>query len=604
MKEGSYKTTFLGQEIPLTYVTDKTKAERVLSGFQSRGVRTYAIDTETSPFPKYKSVGGAGLSPYLSEVRLVQCYDGESCFVFDTRTLGDTGIFKQFLETQRFIGHNSVFDLQYFYKQFGISKCDIGCTSLAAVTVLQALDSKANRDWISLAYLIKTLFGVDLEKGMQTSCWSEPELTFEQVEYAALDAIATYALAERLAAKIKRLGLTRIYKLFRAAQHPIAKMQLNGLKLDVNAHRDMIVTWREKLYEAKKKLLSITGLKDITSTKIASYLQKTLDPGTLSIWNRTPSGKLSTDSNVFSDFDYLEIVKPFSEFQKLEKLCTAFGSNLIEQVNPETNRLHAQYKIAGARTGRLSCSQPNLQQLPREKSVRSNFIPGDNFIFLCADYSQIEIRVGAELSQDPTMLKAYKEGIDLHRLTASIISHKRIEDVTKEDRQKAKAFNFGLMFGLGAKKFSHYAKKSYGAEVSRSEAEEGVRTFRQTYSGYRSWQENQALLGSKQGYVITPCGKRRCLDAENSYGASMNTPIQGGAGECMLHALVRMDNIGLRLVNCEHDAVLVEVEPGRETFMGKVVEDCMIKGFLDVFPNGVTNKLVECKAGNNWAQCK
>lgn len=429
-------------------------------------------------------------------------------------------------------------------------------------------------------------------------------MTFEQVEYAALDAICTYYLGERLAPKLEKFGLNRIYKLYKAAQHPIAKMQLNGLGLDADAHRDLIVAWRAKLYEAKKKLQKLTGLTSITSTTIGKFLEESLPAETLSIWPRTDTGRLQTDSHVFADFDYLSLVKPFSEFQKNEKLCTAFGNRLLEQVNPETGRLHASYKIAGARTGRLACSNPNLQQLPRDALVRKNFIPERGKVLICADYSQVEIRVGAELSRDTTMLGAYRQGIDLHKLTASLISHKDINDVTKEDRQKAKAFNFGLMFGLGAKKFSHYAKKSYGADVSQKEAQAGVRTFRETYDGYRNWQNRQSSTALQTGYVITPCGKRRCLDAEHSYGASMNTPIQGGAAECMLHALVRMDNMGLRLVNCVHDEVSVECSPHMVKLAQNQVEECMIAGFKDVFPEGITRGLVECKSGNNWGECK
>lgn len=604
MLPGKYKTVFMGKEIPILYVTDKAEAETLLGRLCEQPEQLYSIDTETESLPEFNRRPQAALSPHLSSVRLVQIYTGRTAIILDCKFIGQVTNLRRFLEQARLVGHNSIFDLQYFYKQFGVTKCNIGCTYLVAKLIFHATQATDTGLSASLRALVNTVFKTEIVKEMQTSDWSIPDLSFEQVEYSALDAISTYYLAEKIAHKLETYGLTRIYKLYKDAQHPIAKLQLNGIKLDVDAHRDLIVQWRDDLYKAKKKLQAVTKLSSITSTTIGTYLKDTLPPETLAIWPRTETGKLATDAHVFADYDYLELVKPFAEFQRNEKLCTAFGNRLIEQVNPKTGRLHAQYKLAGARTGRLSCSNPNLQQLPRDNNVRQNFIPERGKVFVCADYNQVEIRVGAELSRDAVMLKAYRDGIDLHKLTASLISHKDIEDVTKQDRQKAKAFNFGLMFGLGAKKFSHYAKKSYGADVSQDEAERGVSTFRKTYSGYRKWQLSQSTDALRRGYVTTPCGKRRCLDAENSYGASMNTPVQGGASECMLYALIRMDNLGLKLVNCVHDEVSVECLSGFQVGIKSQIEDCMTKGFLDVFPNGITRGLVDCKSGNSWGECK
>jgi DNA polymerase I-like protein with 3'-5' exonuclease and polymerase domains len=576
----------------------------------SQPLETYALDTETAALPKYKKIGEAALSPHLSAVRLLQLFTGRTAIVFDIGKIETTGIFKSFLEEKRFVGHNSLFDLQYLYKQFGASHIDIGCSYLAAKLIFHATTPTDAGLSASLRSLVNALFKTEILKEMQVSDWSVPELTWEQIEYSALDAVTTYRLAEKLAPKISKFGLERIYQLYKDAQHPLAKMQLNGIKLDTDKHRDLIVDWRSKLYTARKELTEITKLDTITPTTLAKYLEKSLPKETLAIWPRTDTGKLQTDSHVFAEFDYLPIVKPFAEFQKREKLCTSFGNSLIEQINPETGRLHARYRLAGARTGRLSCSDPNLQQLPRENLVRQNFIPEKGNIFVCADYSQVELRVAAEVSRDETMLRAYKQGIDLHKLTASLISKKRIQDVTKEDRQKAKAFNFGLLFGLGAKKFSHYAKKSYGAEVSQEEANAGVKAFRETYYGYREWQLDQSSNALERGFCTTPCGKRRCLDRDNSYGPSMNTPIQGGAAECMLYALVRLNNlfttnkVNAKITNCIHDELLVECEPKDKEQVSSWVEGAMESGFLDVFPKGIVRGICECKSGNSWGAAK
>jgi DNA polymerase I len=609
MKAGTYKTSFLGSDYPFHYIDDKSKAIKAIKTLLSHQ-GTLSIDTETEILPAYKYDKTAGLNPYLSRVRLLQIFTGEEAYIFDIKKIDKDTLFLQFLSGKNFVGHNSVFDIQYFVNQFKVVDMSIGCTMLAAKLLFHALFPSDAGLSASLRNLVNVTFGAELLKEMQVSDWSEPELTFEQVEYSALDVVSTYFLAKRLALKLKKYGLTRVYNLYKDAQVSIARLQLNGIKLDVDAHRDNIVTWRAELYKAKKDLLKLTGIEHVTAAQIGNYLENTLPYNVLSIWPKTETGKLQTDSHVFADFDWIDIVKPLAEYKKKEKLCTSFGHTLINMVNPVTKRLHAQYKLAGARTGRLSCSNPNNQQYPRDKKFRSLFMPEPGRIFLCADYSQIEIRVAAELSRDKAMLHAYKNGIDLHAQTASIITGKPINKVTKEDRQMAKAFNFGLMFGLGSAKFSHYAKKSYGAEVSQEEAEGGIKTFRETYSGYRTWQLAQAAKAKNNLIAITPCGKLRKLEEKSYYGACMNTPVQGGASECMLHALIRLNKklteqgtIG-KIVNIVHDEVLVETVEKNADYIKEAINDSMTQGFLDVFPGGITRDITAVGKGNNWAEAK
>ena len=613
MKPGLYTVTFLGKELPFYYITDKTEALTFISRLLAQTDSLWGLDTETYALEEYKKLDQAALSPHLAKVRLIQIYTGKTGIIFDCLKIGDDRIFKELLERGHFVLHNAVFDLGFFYKWFGISKINAGCTYLLAKLIIHATTPNDKGMAASLRNLVNIVFKEEILKEMQQSNWGETELTYEQISYSCLDAISTYYLAEALAPKLQKLGLERIYTLYKEAQHPIVKMQLNGLKLDVDRHRDMIVTWRADLYKARKELTALTGLSEITAASVGDWLTRSLPPEVLEVWPRTETGRMSTDANTFADFDFVSIVKPFTEFQKREKLCTSFGNSLIEQVNPATHRLHASYRLAGARTGRLSCSEPNLHQLPRDASVRANFIPEPGRVFVCADYSQIEIRVGAELSRDNRMLTAYRNGEDLHVVTAELISKRPLSEMSKEERksarQKAKAFNFGLMFGLGAKKFSHYAKKSYGADVSPKEAQEGVDAFRETYSGYREWQLRQAEIGASQGFVCTPCGKRRCLERDNSYGPSMNTPIQGGACECMLYALIKLNdtlpsNIGI--VNCVHDEVLLECPDTPLAIHNASVclESAMKQGFLAVFPNGITNKITEAHSGKNWNEAK
>ena len=288
-------------------------------------------------------------------------------------------------------------------------------------------------------------------------------------------------MGERLVKGLTKYGLLKVYKLYKDAQWPLAKMQLNGMKIDVEKHRELIGKWKLDAYAAKKELTALTGLTDLTSHTIADYLENKLEPNVLSIWPRTDTGKLSTDANAFSEFDWLDIVKPFSKFQKATILSSTFGMKLQHKINPVDKRIHCQYKLCGTRTGRLSSVNPNLQQMPHDKETRSIFVPEPGNRFIVADYSQIELRVAAELSRDPEMLRAYREGLDLHTLTAIKTSGKK--EVTSDDRFKAKALNFGLLFGLGKSKFKHYAKKNYKVELSEEQAFEAVTNWHKLYSG-------------------------------------------------------------------------------------------------------------------------
>jgi len=608
MEQKSFPISFCGDAFMGHYITDCATADGLIRRLLAKDI-LFGVDTETAALKEFKHIPLAALSPHLSQVRLLQVFDGKNSIVFDLFQTGHIPLLKRFLSEKRFIAHNALFDLMFF-KKMGIENMDIGCTLILARLLFHAVYPKDEGLSASLDNLVHSLLGVDISKQNQASDWSKP-LTFEQIEYAALDAICVRRLAEKMASGLTKFGLERVYSLYKASQHPIASMQLNGLYLDSEAHQKLIPVWRNDLYQAKKEVLRLTGLEDVTPHTLASWLEKNLPKDVLRIWPRTEEEKLSTDADTLADFSHLEIVAPFSQYQEKKKLTSTYGNHLLTQINPKTGRIHAGYKICGARTGRLSSAHPNLQNLPRDAGIRANFRATGQNTFLCADYSQIELRVAAELSQDKTMLEAYRNGIDLHALTASKITNKRVEDVTKSERQMSKAFNFGLMFGLGKQKFAHYARKSYKIEISQQDAEEAIDTFRETYSGYRAWQLNQVEKTEVSLTATTACGKLRKFPKDNYYGGCLNQPVQGSAAEIMLYALVHLYKSlklgnAAKLVNCVHDEILVECREEKECtdILKTVMVNSMTQAYLDVFPNGITRDLVEVKQGKNWNEAK
>lgn len=613
----NFVTTFDKQSYECVYVVTPFLAQEILNRWAEKGENLYAIDIETMAHPQFKYLKTAALSPLTSRIRLMQVYDGETTYVFDLLKIENDEMFVPFLTSNRFVAHFAVFELSFF-RMLGAANMQMGCTCIMLKLLFHACYPTDKNLSASLESAVNIYFGVPLKKGMQRSDWSVRELTFEQIEYAAIDAISVYRLAEKMAPAIQKNKMERIYKLYRGAQHPLTEMSLNGIGLDQEHHRSLIEDWRANLRQTKEEMVQATGLKKVTPHSVAAWLEENLDVETYNVWPETEgSGKLSTSADTFADFDWLPIVKPLAKYQKAVKLTTVYGEKLANHCSHFDKRIHAKFDISGARTGRLSSSKPNLQNLPRQKkgesiesSIRSAFVPRPGWIFLDADYSQIELRVAAEISQDQVMLDAFANGIDLHALTASRILEKLISEVTKDERQMAKAFNFGLLFGLGAAKFSHYAKKSYGVETDHEGAIHAIAVFRSLYPGYRQWQIEQGRNCKSSGYVRTPCGKLRCLHPDETYGAGLNTPIQGGAAECMLYSIIFLyerlfvGGFQAQFVNCVHDELLIECPLEEVDSVSALVVEEMTRGYLEVFPQGITNNLVEVKTGYSWAAAK
>ena len=308
-------------------------------------------------------------------------------------------------------------------------------------------------------------------------------------------------------------------------------------------------------------------------------------------WSRTETGQLQTGAKALARFSNHPMVKPLSRFKGVAKLLSTYSSSYAEHVNPVTGRIHASFRIGGTVSGRFSCNTPNIQNPPRDKSFRALFCAPPEKTLLVADYSQIELRVAALISGDQIMLEAYEKGLDLHKKTAAEVSGTPFEEVTKEQRQAAKAINFGLLFGQGAKGLADYAQAKYGVEMTQREAEKARNAFFRTYKGFARWQKKTDRLSKLQQKAITPMGRVRDFRKSSkgySYTEALNLPIQGGAAEVMLAALARlkenMKGIDFKLVNVIHDEMVIEVKAD-DIYLAEVgLEVSMIEGMRQIFP--------------------
>jgi DNA polymerase-1 len=254
------------------------------------------------------------------------------------------------------------------------------------------------------------------------------------------------------------------------------------------------------------------------------------------------------------------VVQALLAYRQAQK-AFSLASSLPPHIHPVTGRIHATYWQLGAATGRFSCSDPNLQQMPRTAAFRRCFIAPPGSRLIIADYNQIELRVMAELSGDPRMLAAYQAGEDLHRLTAALLLDKPMDQVTSTERQAAKAVNFGLIYAMGAEGLQGYAQHSYGVTLTVEEARSFRERFFTAYGGVAEWQQQirQALTLIESR---TLSGRRRQWVEPPRIAALYNTPVQGGAADIIKRALgllpQALQGTGAVLVGTIHDEILVE----------------------------------------------
>jgi DNA polymerase I-like protein with 3'-5' exonuclease and polymerase domains len=558
------------------YIEDVTALSRVLEAF--KGQETLGLDTETT-----------GLDPYTAKLCLIQIGTKHNSAVIRFKK-EMVPVLQEFFNSERlFVAHNAVFDYK-FLEANGILINNICCTLIAYRFYQHERGLEGSG---SLKSLMSKFFGRDVIKGVQVSDW-EGALTQEQFEYAALDPCFSILLWEKLKPFVPKTPFKLSCELIKA----VSRMELNGIGFDAVAHREAYREWSLKVYEKRTELEKILGDK-VTNARIANYLEASLPKDVLENWPRTKTGILKTDSDVFSMFPDIPVIRLLQEFSHYLKLCSTYGERFTRFINPVTKRIHPNFLIQGTRTGRMSSQNPNGQNMPRSKDFRRFFIPAPGAYLIIADYSQIEVRVAAEISKDPEMLKVYREGLDIYLYTASKVLRKPMESVTKQERQINKQLVLGLLYGLGANGFIHYLRKGTGVVISLSEAQALVSGFRNTYRTYYEWQCAQAKQGEATLVARTILGKIRKLEEDNTYGTSMNVPIQGTASEILSYALINCLQIpDVKLCLTVHDEILLESTRDCRAEL----EEAMRSAYLKVFPQGITHGLVEAQLCKNWSE--
>lgn len=422
----------------------------------------------------------------------------------------------------------------------------------------------------------------------------------------AEEARALLALYEEQSAAIQEKGLRKVAQLESRTAVPTAEMELYGIGIDSeglqqlaqNLHTDLGALSAEvgAQLPGEASLFETQGVNLNSPEQVLGALHR------LGLEVRDTS-----ESSLRPYVQQYPFLSKLLEYRHVDRLRSTVEQQLLGHVHPKTGRIHATYHQIASSSGRYACADPNMQNIPRESFVRQNVVPKPGYAFIIADYSQVELRVAAGLSQDPIMCKAYAENKDLHRLTAALTAEKYVEDVTPEERQAAKAINFGLIYAMGARGLQQSAKSSYGVEMTLEQAETFRKRFFENYHGLATWQHNMAVEGKRLGFVRTAAGRIRSYRNEDIMVTELlNTPVQGTAAEglksamCIFSDQVQEQQLDAHIVAIIHDEIIVEVRQDQAESVKSLLEESMVKGIAWLVPNVVF--AAEAAIASSWAE--
>ena len=499
--------------------------------------------------------------------------------------------FKPLLEDKKLckLGQNLKYDMNV------LGNYDIHMQGIQHDTMLASyvLDStlRHNMDDLAIRYLSYSTIHYEDVAGKGAK-----QITFNQVEvdiaapYAAEDADITLRLHQTLWPQLEEIKeLKSVYQEIEIPLLPVlSRMERNGVLLDAKMLAKQSVQLTERLAELEQDIYKIAGQEfNIGSPKqLQVILFEKLE---LPIISKTPKGQPSTAESVLQELahDY-PLPKLILEYRSLSKLKSTYTDKLPKQVDKNTNRVHTSYHQAVAATGRLSSSDPNLQNIPvrteEGRRIRQAFIAAPGYKMVAADYSQIELRIMAHLSGDKGLLDAFSKGIDVHSATAAEVFGVSTEEVTKDQRRSAKAINFGLIYGMSA---FGLAKQ---LDISRAEAQEYVDLYFQRYPGVKDYMDQTKEKAKEQGYVETVFGRRLYLHEINAKNGmrrqyaertAINAPMQGTAADIIKRAMIELDKeiqkgmFDMRMIMQVHDELIFEIKESQLDDAIKLINDKM-----------------------------
>ena len=576
-----------------------------------------AVDTETDSLdPHQANLVGISLSTKI----------GKACYIpvghKSKRCLNKKDVLKKIkplLEDPSIkkIGQNIKFDFIIFYMN-GIILNSMEDTMLMSY-VLDAGKNRHNMDTLSEIHLnhkpikFKELVGT----GKKEINFSEVEID-KAKDYAAEDADVTYRLYKKFYKSLKSEKLNNIYEIF---EKPLIKilafMEIEGIKVDNKFLNILSLKFEKKIEKIQKEIFKISKKEfNIASPKqLGEIIYNDLKIAGL---KKTKKGSFATSASVLEDLAFKghEFAKLVLDWRQLSKLKNTYSDSLPEHLNPNTKRVHTSFLLAATTTGRLASSDPNLQNIPIKtedgRDIRKAFIAEKDNVLISADYNQIEMRILADLADVKELKKAFKNNEDIHSLTASQIFNIDIKKVDKDQRRKAKAINFGIIYGI-----SQYGLAKQ-INVSNYEAEEFLNAYFAKFPEIKIYMDNTIKFCRKSGYVNNIFGRRSHFNSINDKNfnvrnfqerAAINAPIQGSASEIMRLAMIRIDkkleeekSIKSKMLLQIHDELIFEVKKSEIKKMMKIIKDEMISVANSDYHSFSIPLTVDINSGNNWGE--
>jgi DNA polymerase-1 len=628
------RSAFGDIEFTSYYIKDKAEARAAISKLLEADFEVGGLDLETAKLPEVKDHKKAGLCPLLSKIRLLQIYTGKAVCIFDLFHV-PIKLLEELLYAKKWYAHYGVFEIQHL-THAGFPDLNIGCTMLLSKLLHNAehtpyipteeeeAEQEDNPDGMakykkgsghSLEDVTGRYLGLRLDKTLQISDWGAPELSSEQVQYAAADAVMTLKLSKILLEKVTAYKMQKHYALLEQMQHVVADMQLHGFPVDWKMHEKLVNKWDDAQSKAGRECYGYFGDTNLNSgPQLGKWLEKFLrrEPEVLKRWPKTGGGKAGKpqykfDRITLGKFKGLKPIQFLLEYKQYSKLLNTYGESFAAMRHPVTGRIHTEYTLGDVRTGRLSARKPNLQQWPSASKggdSRAIFTPGPGRKLVVADFSQIEVRFQAEISRDPEMRRIFREGRDIYCEFGSFLFERKITKEDVDERKFAKAGVLSLAYGMGPATFQTRASLELGRPVSRQESERVCAGYKKKFFRYVEWCNEMREKASNLGYIRTPLGKVRKLAADELFTRAPNTVVQGGSAEIMMISLLRMRKQKVLTIGTIHDEGVGECREGEEEETIEKVNAAMNGAFAYMFPKASSLEVAEAHAGDSWHSAK
>lgn len=523
-------------------------------------------------------------------------------------------IFKPFFEKESIlkVAHNLKFDYKIL-SLYGVAiKGNLFDTMIAHY--LLNPEGRHGMDYLSEIYLnyqpvsIETIIG---KKGKNQLSFREADLQ-TQTSYAAEDADVTFQLYQIFAPQLKKEGLEDLfYKVEMPLMEVLAKMELEGVSLDEAWLKQESIDLENDLKQLETKIFELCGEEfNMNSPRQLGEIlfeKMQLDPKA----KKTKTGQYATSEDILQKLvSKHEIIPHILEYRTYQKLKSTYVDALPAQIDKDDHRVHTNFSQTTAATGRLASVNPNLQNIPirtlRGQQIRGAFVAAEGKKIISADYSQIELRLIAEISDETNMIQAFQNGEDIHASTASKLFGIPLEEVTKTQRSQAKTVNFGIVYGQSAFALAEQTG------LSRSEAKQMIDAYYETYPKLKEWMTEQVHKAREIGYVVTVLGRKRHLKDINSNNFvvrghaernAVNAPIQGSAADIIKIAMINIDrkldeeNLETKMLLQVHDELLFESPVEEVQTATELIRTQMESAFETRVP-----LVVEVGVGKNWLE--